>query len=140
MEPKPAAPSTTFGAPNGGVFVKLKTSVRNSRFMVSVKLMRLISATSRLRYAGPRTGLRELLPMVNCGAIVNGAVLKKRAVVCSDEERFGFATRFGRCVPKPANALKFVTWVTASGNPDCRVTTPASSRSFRIAPATPPGS
>ena len=52
--------------------------------------------------------LRELLPIVNCGAIVNADVSKKRAVVRSDDGRFGSLTRFGRCVPKPANALKFV--------------------------------
>ena len=35
IEPKPVEPSTTFGVPSGGVFVRLKTSVRNSRLRVS---------------------------------------------------------------------------------------------------------
>ena len=68
---------------------------------------------SAFRYCGPRTGLRELLPIVNCGAIVNAVVLKNLAVVRSEDGRFGSLTRFGRCVPKPANALKLVAWVTA---------------------------
>ena len=65
--------------------------------------------------------------MVNCGAIANAAVLKNCAVVCCDEGRLGFDETFGRCVPKPAKALKFVTCVTAKGSPDCNVPTPASS-------------
>src|SRR6185295_5058331 len=94
---------------------------------------------SAFRYCGPRTGLRELLPIVNCGAIVNVDVSKNCAVVRSDDERFGSLTRFGRCVPKPANALKLVTWVTASGIPDCRFTAADSSHPLRIAPAKPCG-
>jgi hypothetical protein len=35
-----------------------------------------------------------------------------------------FANRFGRCVAKPANALLLVVCVTASGMPDCSVSTP----------------
>jgi len=52
--------------------------------------------------------LRELVPTVNCDASVKAAVLKNRAVVRSDDGRLGFAIKFGRWVPKPANALKFV--------------------------------
>src|SRR5262245_23857359 len=70
--------------------------------------------------------------MVNCGAIANAAVLKNCAVVCCDEGRLGFDETFGRCVPKPAKALKFVTCVTAKGSPDCNVPTPASSNPAKI--------
>lgn len=69
IDPNPGVPNTTFGAPGRGVLVKLKASARNSRFVLSVMNVRFISATSVFRYAGPRTGLRELLPSVNCGAI-----------------------------------------------------------------------
>jgi hypothetical protein len=49
IEPKPAEPSTTLGLPSGGVFVRLKTSVRNSRLRVSPKYVRLMNAMSALR-------------------------------------------------------------------------------------------
>ena len=40
-------------------------------------------------------------------------------VLRSDDGRLGSLLKFGRCVPKPANALKLVTCVTAKGIPDC---------------------
>src|SRR6185295_1340988 len=110
MEPKPAAPATVAGAPSGGVFVTLNASARNSILNFSPKEVRFISAMSAFRYCGPRTGLRELLPIVNCGAMVKAEVLKNRAVLRSDDGRLGSLLKFGRCVPKPANALKLVTW------------------------------
>jgi len=67
MEPKPAAPATVAGAPRGGVFVTLNASARNSTLRFSPKYVRLISAMSAFRYCGPRTGLRELLSIVNGG-------------------------------------------------------------------------
>src|SRR6185369_4000047 len=96
MEPKPAEPRTVFGAPSGGVLVRLKNSARNSRFRTSPKYVRLIRATSAFRYCGPRTGLRELLPIVNCDAVVKSDVLKNRVVVRSEADKFGSATTFGR--------------------------------------------
>ena len=46
MEPNPALPSTAFGAPSGGVFVRLKTSVRKSKLILSVIIVLLMSARS----------------------------------------------------------------------------------------------
>ena len=61
MVPNAGLPAVTFGAPSGGVFVRLKISVRKSRLMLSRIRVRFTRATSALRYAGPRTGLREQL-------------------------------------------------------------------------------
>ncbi len=54
-----AVPSTAFGAPSGGVFVRLKTSVRKSRLNLSLIIVLLIRAKSASCSDGPRTGLRE---------------------------------------------------------------------------------
>ena len=43
--------------------------------------------------------------------------------------------RFGRCVPKPANALLFVACVTAIGTPDCTVSMPLNDQSFNKTPS-----
>src|SRR5262245_44572569 len=108
MEPNAALPKLPLGLPSGGVLVRLKASARKSARKRSVILNVLPTITSATRYAGPETGLRELLPMVNWGACVNAAVLKKRAVVRSLAGSVGSATRFGRWMPKPANAFRFV--------------------------------
>ena len=47
---------------------------------------------------GPRTGLRELLPIVNCGAGVNAAVLNHAAAL-----RFGEVVRIADAV-RPLHA------------------------------------
>ena len=71
------------------------------------------------------------------GATANAAVLNHCAVERWPAGSSGSPTRFGRCVPNPANALKFVVCVTATGSPDCRVTTVASVQSLASAPAMP---
>ena len=76
MEPNAAFPKLPFGFPRGGVLVTLNASARNSVRKRSVIVNVLPTIRSRVRYAGPVTGLRELLPMVNCGACVKAAVLK----------------------------------------------------------------
>src|SRR5215475_8228677 len=109
IEPNAVLPSTTLGAASGGVFVKLNASARNSTFARSLTFVRLISATSAFRYAGPRTGLRELLPIVKIGAITNALVSNHLDVERCDAGNSGFEIRLGRCVPNPANALKLVS-------------------------------
>src|SRR5215510_10987805 len=90
IEPNAVFPRTTLGAPNGGVFVKLKASARNSTFARSFTFVRLISATSALRYAGPRTELRELLPIVKIGAVTNALVSNHLDVDRCDAGNSGF--------------------------------------------------
>ena len=72
-----------------------------------------MSAKSTSRYEGPRTGLRDAEPIVNTGATAKAAVLNHWLGVRWSAGSVGSPTRFGRCTPKPANALKFVVWVTA---------------------------
>ena len=79
--PKAALPTTPFGFPSGGVFVKLNISVRNSKFLTSPKYVRLMKAMSAVRYPGPRAGLREAFPIVNCGATAKADVSNQRPVV-----------------------------------------------------------
>src|SRR6185369_4882931 len=69
--------------------------------------------------AGPRAGLRDAVPIVNCGAVANAAVLIKRAGERSFGDKFGLPTRFGRCNANPAKELLFVACVTVTGMPDC---------------------
>src|SRR5262245_48513624 len=120
--PKLAAPATAAGAPNAGVLSRLNTSARTSTDRLAPAGMRRINAKSTLRYDGPRTGLRDAEPIVNCGAMANADVLNQCAGVRSPAGSSGSPTRFGRCTPKPANALKFVVCVTATGTPDSSVT------------------
>ncbi len=47
--PKAAEPNDVFGLFSGGVFVKLKISMRNSMFVVSVIFVRLMIPKSMLR-------------------------------------------------------------------------------------------
>src|SRR5207237_4342835 len=66
MVPNAAEPSTTFGADNGGVLVRLKISARNSMLRCSPIFVRLRIARSASATPGPRTGLRELWPSLIC--------------------------------------------------------------------------
>src|SRR5262245_18586613 len=116
--PNAADPTVVFGAPSGGVLVMLKNSARNSNASPAETGPRRISARSRLRYPGPRTGLRELVPIVNGPAGEKALVLNHRAVDRSSDGSVGSPARFGRCVPKPANALLLVVCAIASGMPD----------------------
>ncbi len=62
--------------------------------------------------------MRDAVPMVNCGAVANAAVLKKRVGFLSLGLKFGLPTRFGRWRTKPANELLLVACVTVIGIPD----------------------
>src|SRR6187200_2958026 len=97
--PKAADPTVVFGAPNGGVLVALNASARISNAWFTESGTRRISARSRLRNPGPRTGLRELVPSVNAGAAWNAAVSNQRLTERSSEESVGSPIRFGRWVP-----------------------------------------
>src|SRR5947208_14812659 len=96
-----------------------------------------MSARSTSRYEGPRTGFRDAEPTVNCGAMVKAAGSNHWPGVRGPGGNAGSPERFGRCTPKPANALKFVVCVTATGAPDSSVTRDAIVQSLAIAPATP---
>ncbi len=76
MEPKAAVPKLPLGWAKAGVLVRLKSSARNSRTVFSAKVVRLMRLRSQSRKAGPRTGLREALPIVNWGAVAKAEVLK----------------------------------------------------------------
>ena len=65
-------------------------------------------ARSTLRYEGPRTGLRDAEPMVNSGATDEGRRVEPLTGRPLVGRQLGSPTRFGRCTPKPANALKLV--------------------------------
>ena len=63
------------------------------------------------------------MPSVNCGAIgERRGVEPLRSASADPAGSVGSPTRFGRCTPKPAKALKLVVCVTATGTPDCSVT------------------
>src|SRR5262245_41241592 len=98
---------------------------------------RRITAKSTFLNDGPRTGLREADPSVNTGAVENAFALNQWSGVRWSAGSVGSPIRFGRCVPKPAKSLKFVTCVTAIGTPDCRVTRVVIVQSFTSAPAHP---
>src|SRR5581483_10245486 len=137
MVPKFAAPRTAAGAPKFGVFRRLNTSARISTARPGPAGTRRMRARSTLRYAGPRTGFRDADPSVNCGATAKAAVLNQCAGVLWSAGSVGSPTRLGRCTPKPANALKFVAWVTAIGIPDCNVAIRVTVQSLASAPHTP---
>ena len=120
MLPKAAEPKLPFGCENSGVFIRLNISALKSTSVSPGRLVCLTSAKSMSRYAGPRAGLREAEPIVNCGAVAKAAVLKYCPGVRWSGGRFGFPTRFGRCKAKPAKALLLVAWVMVTGIPDCR--------------------
>ena len=65
MLPNAGVPKLPFGCANAGVFVTLNISARNSRSVRSVSLLCFTNATSKFRYAGPRTGLRDAFPIAN---------------------------------------------------------------------------
>src|SRR5882724_8508746 len=81
IEPNAALPKLPLGSFKGGVFDTLKTSARNSRFTRSA--IRNVSSIikSAACSPGPRTGLRELVPIANCGADVKAVVLKYLATL-----------------------------------------------------------
>src|SRR5262245_37313671 len=106
--PKAAEPTVAFGAPNGGVLVALNASARTSSAWLAEIGTRRINARSRLRKPGPRTGLRELVPIVNAGAAWKAAVLNQRLTDRSSEDSSGSPITFGRWVPNPAKALLLV--------------------------------
>src|SRR3954447_6275696 len=137
--PKLAAPRTAAGAPKDGVLSRLNASARSSIDRDPGSRTRRAKPTSTLRHEGPRTGVRDALPSVNCGATVNAVTSNQCAGVRWADRRAGFDTRLGRCTPKPANALKLVAWVTAIGTPDCAVTIPLSVQSDAIQPSAPRG-
>src|SRR5262245_44361376 len=135
--PKAAAPKVPFGAPRKGVFVRLKNSARNSSALLAGSCTRRMRAMSRFRYPGPRTGLRELVPIVNWGAVQNTLVSNQRLVDRWSDGSVGSPFRFGRWVPKPANALLLVACATAIGTPDWSVSSPVTLQSLTIAPRLP---
>src|SRR2546426_8477848 len=65
--------------------------------------------------------------------------MSARSTVRYDGPRTGFrdAEPTVNCTPKPANALNFVVCVTATGTPDCSVTSVVTVQSLAIAPSTP---
>src|SRR5439155_4429922 len=119
--PKLAAPRTPLGDPSGGVFSRLNTSTRNSTARSPTDIRRA-TTTSTLRYAGPRTGLRDALPSANWGVTANALGLNHPFASRTSAGSAGAAISVGRCTPKPANALKLVACVTATGTPDWSVT------------------
>src|SRR5262249_33615650 len=135
--PKFAAPATAFGAPKFGVFSRLKISPRSSIARGPAIRIRRVSATSTSRYDGPRTGFRDAVPSVNGPAGTKAAVLNQWPGVRWSAGNVGSPTRFGRWVPNPANALLFVVCVTATGIPDCSVTTALTFQSLTTAPRAP---
>src|ERR1039457_5547335 len=68
MVPKAALPNEPLGSLSGGVLLTLKTSARNSRLTRSDIRNVLPIIRSASCSPGPRTGFRELLPMLNCPA------------------------------------------------------------------------
>ena len=93
-------PNDPFGSFSGGVLLTLNTSARNSKFTRSVIRNVLPIIRSAFCKPGPRTGFRELLPIVNCGACVNAAVLNHSDAL-RPPKAFGSLTRFGRCTAYP---------------------------------------
>src|SRR6478672_9108233 len=91
------------------------------------------------RNAGPRTALREQVPNLNAGAGTIEARLKNSAVLRCEAGNSGSAKQSGRCVAKPAKALKLVVWLTASGKPDCKDTIPATCHPLVSFPTAPLG-
>ena len=79
--PNAALPKLPLGSLKGGVLVRLKASARMSSWSCSRRRKVLPIIRSAFCRPGPRTGLRELLPMTNCGAAVNIAVSKNFATL-----------------------------------------------------------
>ena len=93
--PKAALPNEPFGSFNGGVLLALKTSARNSSFTRSDIRSVLPIVRSASCSPGPRTGFRELLPMLNCPALVKAA-LSNHWEALRLANSFGLLIRFGR--------------------------------------------
>src|SRR5438445_9136506 len=98
--PKAALPNEPLGSLSGGVLLMLKTSARNSRLTRSEIRNILPIIRSASCRPGPRTGFRELLPMLNCPAAVN-ADLSNHWEALRAPNSFGLPTRFGRCTAYP---------------------------------------
>src|SRR5215469_14342073 len=90
MLPNAAEPKLPFGWLNAGVLVTLNNSARNSMPVSRNRVVCFTRARSRSRYAGPRTGLRDADPRVNCGAVANAAILKNCEGFLSPGERDSF--------------------------------------------------
>ena len=76
MVPNADVPKLPFGLPSGGVFITLNVSARNCSATRSRTKKVLPAMRSSVWYPGPLTGLRELVPIVNCGAGANAEVSK----------------------------------------------------------------
>ena len=74
----------------------MKASARNSRLIRSETRNVLPSIRSASWSPGPRTGLRELLPMLYRPAVVKAAVLNHWDALRL-AKAFGSPMRFGRC-------------------------------------------
>ncbi len=137
MLPNAALPKTPFGAPYAGAFSALKTSpLRSSRPRFPSATSRTTARSSR-RTPGPRTGCREAEPSVKAGASAKASVRNHRAAVRCPAGSAGSPTRCGRCTLNPANAFRLVACVTATGSPDCSVSTPDTVQSCPIQPRHP---
>src|ERR1035438_371909 len=93
--PKAALPNEPFGSFSGGVLLTLKASARNSRLTRSDRRNVLPIIRSASWSPGPRTGFRELLPMLNCPAALK-ADLSNHWEALRVANSFGLPMRFGR--------------------------------------------
>src|SRR5215475_4943792 len=105
--PKAAAPNEPFGSFKGGVLLTLNASARNSNLTRSDRRNVLPIIRSAFCMPGPRTGLRELLPILNCPAAVNTDLLN-HAPALRLANVFGLPLRFGRCTAYPNAESVFV--------------------------------
>src|SRR5437879_4778585 len=124
MLPKAADPKLPLGSLSGGVLVMLNASARKSSFTRSVSRNVLPSMRSACCNPGPRTGLRELLPIVNWGASLK-ALLSNHSDALRFANEFASPTRLGLCTAKPRLEFKLVDCETATVSPDCTRTRPA---------------
>src|ERR1035438_2466853 len=114
--PKAALPNEPLGSFRGGVLLTLKTSARNSKLTRSDIRNVLPIIRSASWSPGPRTGFRELLPMLNCPAAVN-ADLSNHSAALRFAKSFGLLMRFGRCTAYPNADRVFVACVTGTASP-----------------------
>src|SRR5262249_45727532 len=124
IEPNALLPTTPFGSASGGVLVTLNASARSSKVKFSRIGNVLPIITSAFCNPGPRTGLRELVPIVNGPAALNIEVSKYFATL-RPSKSFGLPVRFGRWTAKPKLELLLVNCVTGTASPACRRTSPA---------------
>ena len=102
------------------MFSRLNTSTRSSIACRAPIGTRRISARSTSRYDGPRTGLREADPIVNCGRGERRRVepVARRPLV-GGQRRIADEIRPLR--REAGEAREVVACVTAIGMPDCSV-------------------